>query len=87
MSTPPPQPVSGPDSFGARSALEVAGEQHEADLAAEIQADEGELAIVRFAEVELDHADFAARLIDDCVDLDLRMLNDLGEMRLVERQP
>ena len=51
------------------------------------QADEGELAFVRLAEVELEHADFAAALVDDRVKLDLRVLDDRGEMRVVHDQP
>ena len=44
------------------------------------EADEGELAFVRFAEIELEHADFAAALVDDRVKLDLRVLDDRGQM-------
>ena len=51
------------------------------------EADEGELAFVRFAEVELDHADFAAVAIAHRKELDLRVLDDRCQMSLVEDQP
>ena len=50
------------------------------------QADEGELAFVRLAEVELEHADLAAALVDDRVELDLGVLDDRGEMGVVDDQ-
>jgi hypothetical protein len=51
------------------------------------EADEGELAFALGAEVELEHADFMAFLVDDGMKLDLGVLDDLGEMRVVEGQP
>jgi hypothetical protein len=42
---------------------------------------------VRVAKVELEHADFAPGFIENRIELDLRMLDDCGEMRVVEDQP
>ena len=50
------------------------------------EADEGELALARLAEVELQHAGFAAGLVEHRIKLDARVLDDLGKMSVVEHQ-
>ena len=50
------------------------------------KADEGELAFVRLTEIELHHPDFPVVLVADRTKLDVRMLDDLGEMRVVQKQ-
>ena len=51
------------------------------------EADEGEFALVRLAEVELEHSGVAAALVHDLVELDPGVLDDRREMRVVEDQP
>ena len=51
------------------------------------EADEGKLALVRLAEVELQDADLSSTLVDDGVELDFRVLNDRREVRIVHDQP
>src|SRR6185312_1279821 len=50
------------------------------------QADEGKLALMWFTKIEFEDSDLAPGFVNHCIELDLRVLDDRGEVRIVHHQ-